>query len=92
MPRATRNTKTKSGNDASACANPPPWSNRCVNTPSNSSVDSPSAAPKERITVPMSSTGENTARSSTIRISITTRRTIGMITQLSRVEAFWMSR
>ena len=60
---------------------------RCGKTYSNSSVEIPSAAPKDRITVPIRITGDSTARSSSIRISNTTSSTIGMITLLSRAEA-----
>src|SRR4029079_19749333 len=80
MPSATRNTNTNNGNDASAPANP--------NTYLNSSELMPRAAPKDSTTVATRISGAVTARSRTIRTSSTTSSTIGMITRLSRWDAF----
>ena len=62
-----------------------------MNTSVNSSVEMPSAAPKDSTTVAISSSGEISARSSSIRIRNTTTRTTGMITLLSRSEAVLVS-
>ena len=50
-------------------------------------AEMPRAAPKDRITVPIRISGEVSARSSPIRISITASSMIGMTTLLSRAEA-----
>ena len=84
MPRATRNTKANNGNDGSEPAKP--------KTYLNSRAEMPSAAPNERITVPTRISGATIARSSPIKISSTTTRTIGMITTLSRFDAILVSR
>ena len=84
MPRATRNTNANSGNPGSEPANP--------NTNSNNSAEMPSAAPNDRITVPIRMSGAVSALSRPTRIRNTTTRTIGMITLLSRVEATFVSR
>ena len=56
MPRATRNTKTNSGTEVSAPANPNTWL--------KNSEDMPSAAPNDSTTVTMSTSGATIARSS----------------------------
>ena len=71
MPRATRNTNTNSGIAVSAPAKP----NTCRNT----NADSPSAAPNDSTTVPMSRSAATTERSSNPRMIITTTSTSGMI-------------
>ena len=48
----------------------------------------PSAAANDRITVPISSSGAISARSSRIRMRSTTTSAIGMITRVSR-DAAW---
>ena len=84
MPRATRNTNANSGNPGSDPAKP--------KTYSKSRAEMPSAAPKESTTVAIRISGATSARSSPMRISSTTTRTSGMITQLSRSEAILVSR
>src|SRR5918994_1264949 len=83
MPSATRNTKTNSGNDESAPPKP--------KTYLKISALIPSAAAKDSTTVPISSTGASTERSSTMRISSTTTSTIGTIRLRSCLAAFCRS-
>ena len=83
MPKATRNTNTNRGSDASAPAKP----STCRNT----IALMPSAAPKESTTVAIRISGDRIARSSTISTIITTISTSGMISRLSRAEACSMS-
>jgi len=94
MPRATRNTNANSGNPGSACAKPELFSKipTRVKTSVKISVEIPRAAPNESTTVPIRISGASSDRSSRIRISSTTTRTIGMITLLSRIDAVLVSR
>ena len=77
MPSATRNTNTNSGIDTSAPANENRWR--------NASADRPSAVVKDSTTVPISTSGATTARSSSARMISTTSSTSGMIKFRSRV-------
>ncbi len=72
MPRATRNTKTNSGNEVSAPPKPKTWS--------NTSALTPSAAANDSTTVAISMIGAISARSSSARMRNTTARMTGMIT------------
>ena len=83
MPRATRNTNTNNGSEASAPAKP----STCRNT----SELMPREAPNDSTTVAIRISGERIARSSTISTIITTISTSGMISRLSRADACSMS-
>src|ERR1700733_9275961 len=75
MPRATRKTNTNSGNDVSSAPK--------LNTLLKNSALTPRAAAKDSTTVAISRTGATKARSSSIRMTKTTARVIGMISVLS---------
>ena len=77
MPSATRNTNANSGIELSAPANP--------NTYLKNTAERPSEPKYDRMTVPISSTGATTARSSRARMISTTTSTSGMITLRSRM-------
>lgn len=83
MPRATRKTKTKSGNAVSSPSKP----KRCR----KASALTPSAAAKDSTTVPISTSGAIRARSSRARITSTTTRITGMSSSLSRRAALLAS-
>src|SRR5271163_1703267 len=84
MPRATRKTKTNSGNELSALPKRNTWLKNSALTPS--------AAEYESTTVAISMIGAITARSSSPRIRNTRSKVMGMITSRSWSAAVAMSR
>src|SRR5580658_9896545 len=84
MPRATRKTKTNSGNELSALPKRNTWLKNSALTPSAAEYDS--------TTVAISMIGAITARSSSPRIRNTRSKIMGMITSRSWSAAVAMSR